>query len=113
MPNGRVGRQSRYGGTAPVHLTRGNRNPFCQVAILALGRFPWSSACEFHLFNHAMIVEDFRCQAPGRTGGGAKAQCRPDPPRYRGIGPWRPEAEGRDRKEGRRRLRRGAQIFSW
>jgi hypothetical protein len=32
--------------------------------------------------------------------------------RASGIGPWQPEAYGRDRKDGRRRLRRGAQIFS-
>jgi hypothetical protein len=38
--------------------------------------------------------------ALGRTGGRAGARCRPGPPRS-GIGPWRPEAEGRDRKEGR------------
>ena len=38
--------------------------------------------------------------ALGATGGRAGARCRPDPPRS-GIGPWRPEAEGRDRKENR------------
>ena len=36
----------------------------------------------------------------GRTGGRAEARCSPDPP-HSGIGPWLPEAEGRDRKKGR------------
>jgi len=35
MPIGRVDRQSRYGGTAPVHLTRGNGILFSQLLILA------------------------------------------------------------------------------
>ena len=51
----------------------------------------------------------FICCALGRTGGPAKAGCRPDPALW-AIGPWRPEAEGRrpleapegvDRKDGR------------
>ena len=35
MPIGWVDRQSLYGGTTPVHLTRGNWNLFCQLAFLA------------------------------------------------------------------------------
>jgi len=43
---------------------------------------------------------DFCSRALGRTGGPAEAGCRPDPALW-AIGPRRPEAEGRDRKEGR------------
>jgi len=59
MPIGRVDRQSRYGGTTPVHLTRGNGIPISQTILLPpigiRNELVRASALNIKLFNSSTI----------------------------------------------------------